>query len=386
MTRKKTIKTLVFLALIAAAGVGARRTILGPPWVELVRPQPRELVAEVYGNGTVDAKVTVNIASKIGGRLQEVLVEQGAVVERGQLLARLDDRELREQLRQAVAGTDKAAAAVGLESANLEKARANLGLAEKNVQRYRLLAAQELVARQEVEQYENVFQVASAESIRASASLATAKKEEAVSGAARESSRVRLADTLICAPFKGIVTRRDLEPGATVNPGVPILVVVDPQTVWVKANVDESLLKGISEGMAATITLRSGAGERIPGQVARLAWESDRVTEELEVDVAFTNPRPVFHLGEQAEVLITAGAKTASVTLPATVIQRLGKKCGVWTLAAGRLRYREVALGLHDRRGWVEVVSGLEPGAEVVAAAPEKMQQFKEGQQVRVRR
>lgn len=384
--QKPQKKHLLALAGILALGLLLRLTVFGPPKVQVVHLAKRDLVAQVYGNGTVEAKVVVNIASKITGRIAEVGADQGDMVKRGQVLAKLDPTELQAQANQAAATAEKAGATVALEQANLQKAQASLLLAEKNSKRFSALAAKELVSTQEAEQYETAFLVAREEAARAAAALNSAGRERTAATAALAASRSRLDDALILAPEDGVIIRRDLEPGATVTAGLPIFLLANPETVWVKANVDESQLKGVAPGQPATITLRSAPGEKFPGQVTRLAWESDRVTEELEVDVAFTPARKSFRLGEQAEVLIAAGARQGAPAIPEGALVARGKQRGVWVVANGRLRFQEVATGLEDPQGMIEITSGLAGNEAIALAAPEKMQKFGNGQKVRVRK
>ncbi|MDH5299200.1 MAG: efflux RND transporter periplasmic adaptor subunit [Desulfobulbaceae bacterium] len=381
---RKYKKVFIWLAALAAAAILLRLTVLGPERVRVVRAERRDLVARVYGNGTVEAKVVVNLASKITGRVREVAVDQGDTVRQGQLLALLDDGELREQVRQGEAGAAKAAAAMGLEAANLKKARATLALAEKNARRFGAMAAGEVVARIEAEQYETAFEVAREEVARATAALAAAGQEKDAAVAGVAVIRSRFADTRILAPTDGIIIRRELEPGATVTAGLPIFRLADPRTVWVKANVDESQLKGVVPGQPAEITLRSAPGEKLPGRVARLARESDRVTEDLEVNVAFTPVPAMFHLGEQAEVLITSAVRPAALSLPAAALASREGRRGVWTVAAGRLRFREIGVGIEDQRGWVEVTGPLAGNEMIVVADPVRRERFHDGQRVRV--
>ncbi|MFA6498744.1 MAG: efflux RND transporter periplasmic adaptor subunit, partial [Desulfurivibrionaceae bacterium] len=368
---------------ILALGFILRLTVFGPPKVQVVLLTKRDLTAQIYGNGTVEAKVVVNVASKITGRLAEVRVDQGDLVKRGQVLAKLDATELQAQAGQAIATAEKAAAAIALEEANLQKAQASLLLAEKNSKRFSALAAKELVSTQEAEQYETAFLVARQEAARAAAALNSAGRERSAATAAMAASRSRLDDTLILAPEDGVIIRRDLEPGATVTAGLPIFLLANPNTVWVKANVDESQLKGVVPGQPATITIRSAPGEKFPGRVSRLAWESDRVTEELEVDVAFTPALPHFRLGEQAEVLIASGARQGAMSLPKAALITRGNQRGVWVVADNHLQFREVITGIEDNH-FAEITSGLADQEAIALAVPEQLQKFSDGQKVRV--
>ncbi|MSM39390.1 MAG: efflux RND transporter periplasmic adaptor subunit [Geobacter sp.] len=377
-------KPLLWTAGIAVAVVVLKLTLLAPPQVKGVRPAARDLVAEVYGNGTVEAKVMVAVAPKINGRIVALFADQGDTVRRGQLLARLDNREFSEQVRQSEAMVQRARATGNLEKANLEKARATLALAERNAQRYRSLAEKNLVSRQEAEQYETACLVAREEVARAVAAVEAACQETATGSAGKEVARSRLADTEIYAPQDGIIVSRDLEHGAVAASGQSIFTMADPATVWVKANVDESLLAGIGVGKPAQISLRSAQQVAIPGHVARLARQSDRVTEELEVDVAFDKPRKDFRIGEQADVYITAAAKRGVLALPSAAVVSRGAQRGVWVVVDGRLAFRPVEIGIEERNGFSEIRKGLAATDLVAVAPPEAMARFRDGKRVRV--
>lgn len=328
---------LVLLALLKAA-------LFGAPKVKEVRLERRDLTARVYGNGTVEAKVVVGVSSKITGRIGELHADQGDRVKRGRLLARLENQELAEQLR---------------------KARATLELAARNARRYRNLADKDLVSRLEAEQYETAGRVAAAE---------------------ESAARSRLDDTLIAAPEDGLIVSRHLEKGAIVAPGQAIFSLVDPRTVWVKANVDESLLRGVAVGRKALISLRSAPGEEFPGEVVRVGHESDRVTEELVVDVAFTPPLKDFHLGEQADVYILDETRASARSLPSAAVVARGGSRGVWVIAGKRLEFRAVVAGAEDGRGFTEIVSGLEDGDRVALAPPALLGKLAGGMKVRAAR
>lgn len=311
---------LVLLALLKAAFFSA-------PKAREVRLERRDLTARVYGNGTVEAKVVVGVSSKITGRIVELHADQGDRVKRGRLLAKLENRDLAEQLR---------------------KAEATLELASRNARRYRNLADKDLVSRLEAEQHETAERVAAAEEAAA---------------------RSRLDDAFIAAPEDGLIISRHLEKGAIAAPGQAIFSLVDPRTVWVKANVDESLLRGVAVGRKALISLRSAPGTELPGTVVRVGHESDRVTEELVVDVAFTPPLEDFHLGEQADVHILGETRASAPSLPAAAVVARGGSRGVWVIAGRRREFRPVVAGVESADGFLEIVSGLVDGERV--ALPE---------------
>jgi HlyD family secretion protein len=382
LARKK--KYLIWVIVLVFAGVLVRLTLLAPLKVKVVTLEKRDLTAQVYGNGTVEAKVVVGVSSKITGRIIELYADQGDHVKRGQLLAKLENDDFIQQQHQSEAGVNRAAASMNVEQANLQKAKANLVLAEKNAQRYRTLADKNLVSKLEAEQYDNTYQVAREEVARSSAALESVRMEQWANRAGLGFAKSKVADTLIYAPQDGIIITRDLEKGATVSPGLAIFTLADPQMVWVKANVDESQLRGVTVGKKALITLRSSSNEQLPGQVARLGRESDRVTEELEVDVAFNEPLKNFRLGEQSDVYIVTVTKKDSPSLPSAAIVAREKKRGVWVVENGRLKYKEVTPGIIDRHNFTEIVTGLDGGERIAMAPSPDMAKFSDGMKVAV--
>jgi HlyD family secretion protein len=382
LTAKKSY--LVWPVVVLAAVIIIKMTVLAPTQVKTARVEKRDLTAQVYGNGTVEAKVVVGVSSKITGRIVELHADQGDQVKRGELLARLESDDLAHQEQQSQAGLSRSAANLNVEQANLQKAKANLVLAERNAVRFKTLAEKNLVSKLEAEQYDTACQVAREEVSRCQAAIDGVHMEQRAGRASLGFARSKVGDTLIYAPQDGVIITRDLEKGATVTPGMSIFTLADPRTVWIKANVDESQLKGVEIGKKAVISLRSSAGRQFPGQVARLGRQSDRVTEELEVDVAFTPPLQSFRLGEQSDLYITTSMKKGAPALPSAAIVSRDSKRGVWLVANGKLAFKPVTVGIEDRGNYSEIVSGLDDGARVALAPAAEMGKFKEGMKVRV--
>ena len=117
--------------------------------------------------------------------------------------------------------------------------------------------------------------------------------EQFLGGVAQEAryAETVLSHTRIVAPMDGIVIQRLVETGATVVPGTPIFKLVDPATVWVTARIDESVVGRLAPGLPAQIRLRTG--ETVPGQVARIAQQSDAATREITFKVAGLNQSQV---------------------------------------------------------------------------------------------
>ncbi len=400
----------------AAAGlVGAGVWLfMQPTTVTIASASVRDIAPAVQGVGTVEAKVVLRIAPKITGRLMAVLVDQGDGVRAGEVLARLDPAELAAQLQQAEASVQRARLAVGTQEVALRKGRvvvqvaeaavgrlrATEGLARANAERWRQLHTEGGVSRMELDARTTEAVVAAEEAQSAiaqrqaaaeelgtmQATLEMLRQEVRVAEAALAAAQARAGDTEIRSPLDGVVVSRELEAGAAVSPGSAILKVADLRTAWVTVHLDEREVAGIGVGDRAEITLRSLPGRRLPGRVARIQRESDRVTEELAVDIAFEERPLRLTLGEQAEAAIRPAGRVRVTAIPLASVVRTAEGAGAWVVADGRMHFRPLRLGAVDPAGWVEVVDGITPGAALVVAPGRLAQRSNEGRRVAVAR
>ena len=395
---------------LLAGGIAGALFFFRPPQVTVAVAAAREIAPVIQGVGTVEAKTVVRVSAKITGRLVSVLVDQGDTVRAGQLVATLDRAEQQAQVAQAEAAVQRARMAVIAQEVALRKAAAGVqaaeatvgrltateGLAKVNADRWRQLhqeggvsriemdvrVTEAIVAGQELRSVEAQRRVAEEEVAVGQAAVDTLRQEVRVAEAALAATRARQADTEVRSPLDGVVVLRELEAGATVNPGSGIFKVADPHTAWVTVHVDERDLGSLSVGDRAEISLRSLPGRSVPGRIARIQRESDRVTEQLAVDIALLERPERLTLGEQAEARIRPPARHGAVGVPLGALVRTADGPGVWTVVAGRLAYRPVRVGVLDPGGWVEALGGVREGDEVVVAPGRLADPRNEGRRV----
>ena len=389
--------------------------VLAVTAVETVTVAPAEFRAQVFGTGTVEARVSVEVGSKITGRVVRLLRDQGDVVERGELLALLENDDLRQQRDQAAFVQQRALESIRLTQANLARARASLAareaavaktvaaaeLARVTFDRVRRLHEREFVARQDLDVRATELRVAEADlrtvrgelaaleaDVRSGeAAVGMAEREVAAAGAALAVGESRLRDASIFAPFSGLVLSREVEPGAVIVPGVRLFRMVDPSTVWVRINLDESLLGAVRLGQPAEVTLRSRPGRTFRGEVVRIGEESDRIAEELSVEIRLLEA-PRLRVGEQADAtIITRLVAGARVVPAAALVQEGSGPSAVFVLENGGARRRPVTVADRDpRSGGLEIVSGIADGQRVVVGPRPYPSTLKEGQRLRAAR
>jgi HlyD family secretion protein len=357
---------LLLAGLVTAIGGFAAYAILSPIPVVIARAEADALV-QVFGLGTVEARIVSKVGFKLAGTLTELHADQGELVPAGAMLARLDTRE-----QEAMLG--KAKAAVAQAEANLAKANAAVAKAQAALTRARSVDERRHILLERGNVSIDAAEAAQAEREAAEAELAVTSSEAQVARAAIADARAQqdyestlLALHTLTAPYDALVMARLKELGSVLGPGEPVFTLIDPATVWALAYVDESRAGELRVGQPAEVVLRSRCGDRLTGRVARIDIESDRVTEERRVSVAFDRCPADFHLGEQAEVVITTGRLERALLVPEAAVVDAGGGAGmVWTIEDGRLNRRDVLLGHRLLDGRVEIAGGVPEGASVV--------------------
>jgi RND family efflux transporter MFP subunit len=271
--------------------------------------------------GNLIGAATVEAVPRINGRLQTVNVKLGDPVRRGQLLAKIEDREIQEQVRQAEASHEVA-------RATIRQRQADLTLAQTNLERNKNLLDRELLPRQTYDDTEARHQAALAQ-----LDLARAQFEQAKSRL--DELRINLSNTNILSPVDGFVGKRYLDPGATVGPNAPVASVVDIRSVRMVANLVEKDTKRIVAGTPAEVEVDAFPGEKFTGKVSRVAPVFDPATRTAEMEIEVPNPGFRLKPGMYARVQLTIGTKPDALTVPRNAVVDVEGKQGVFVAVSG---------------------------------------------------
>ncbi len=365
-------------ATTAAGGGRGRGAARAPMPVEFATATRAPLAERVLVVGNLIGAATVQAVPKINGRLQTVNVQLGDAVRRGQIIAKVEDREIQEQVRQAEA-------AYRVAEATIRQREADLKLAQTNLERNRSLLERQLLPKQTYDDTDARHQAALAQ-----LDLARAQFEQ--SKARLDELNINLANTVISSPVDGFVAKRFLDPGASVSPNVPVASVVDIHSVRMVANLVEKDVKRVTVGTRAAVEVDAFPGETFNGQVSRLAPVFDPATRTAEMEIAVPNPGYRLKPGMYARVQLTVSVRPDAITVPSNAIVTVSGKPGLFIAGepvAGRAeggatrgtggtapaagadaktmtaRFIAVETGIRDGDR-VEIVSGLKDGARVV--------------------
>ncbi len=367
-TNRKLLIGVAGVGLLAAAmlWLAFNRGPLAPVHVELAEVTEAELTDSVFGIGTVEARYAYLIGPTQAGRVLRVLVDHGDRVKAGQVLAEIDSVDLEQRLSGADAALQRARDAVLVAEAQEREAQSRHELARANAARYNDLAQKNFVSREAIEIRDNEARVTSAALEASRAALRAAQQDMERAGHDRGAVVKQLATLRLTAPVDGLVTAREAEPGNTVIAGQAVVRVIDPKSVWVRVRIDQARAAGLAPGLRAGIVLRSNSADTLGGKVARVEIQSDAVTEERVVAVAFDAP-PQLSLGELAEVTIYRGERVRGLAIPSAAVKRIGDQHGVWQAVDGKARFRVVKTGMQTLDGMTEVLDGLVAGDRVIA-------------------
>ncbi|MBM3528532.1 MAG: efflux RND transporter periplasmic adaptor subunit [Alphaproteobacteria bacterium] len=356
------------LVLVAIGGAYAFR---GGGTVTLrVAAAEKNVEVRVFGIGTVEAQVLSKVGFQTGGRIQAVHADQGDLVKAGTVLAKLDDDTQRAKVLKSEAARRQAAATLSRTQAQRQRVEATYKQKQSVNQRRQTLAGRGSVSQEAAEDAQSAEDAARGDLavVEADAAIAAGLQDDAAAQHRFEAAVLEQHE--LKAPFDARVIARHKEVGSIANPGEAVFTLIAPQSIWVRAHVDESLAGGLAAGQTAYVRLRSEGNRLVETQVVRIDQENDRTTEERRIYVRckVCDPQhPMRFLGEQAEVEIVKRVIAEGLFVPLTSVEGYDGRSGtVWAIRDGRLAKIRVNLGDRLLDGRVHVTSALPPGVSIV--------------------
>ncbi len=371
--RRRWWPWVVGLALLLAAGAAAYTGGMGGAQsvetVAVTAAYPSQALTLLNATGYVAAQRKAAVASKATGRLEWLGVMEGSRVRKDEVIARLENRDV-------AAGRDQAAANVKVAAANVEQARAEQRDADANLARSRDLAARNYISGATLD-------AAVARADKARAAVRSAEAALAAAQANLKVAEVALDQTLIKAPFDGVVLTKSANVGDNITPFSSaadtrgaVVTIADMDTLEVEADVSESSLARVKVGQPCEIQLDAVPGQRFPGVVHRLVPTVDRAKATLLVKIKFAERDARVLPDMAAKVAFLERAASAEERSPvpavpkAAVVEREGAKV-VFVVKDGRAQRVKVEGG-RALADFVEV-RGLAVGARVVLKPLDKI-------------
>ncbi len=310
-----------------------------------------EVVEYITVVGNLIGQATVDVVPRVAGRIETITAKLGDRVTRGQQIAKVEDRELQQQVKQAEQSLE-------VNRATLKQRESDLQLRKTTLGRQQALFEAKLSTRQTVEDAEAAYNSALAAVDLAQAQLTQTQ-------ARIEELRITLGNTNILSPVDGFVGRRNLDPGAFAGANTVILQVVDISTVRMVANLVEKDFKRITQGVEAEVEVDAFPGEKFSGTVSRVAPVFDAATRTASMEIEVPNPGFRLKPGMYARVRLTAERKTGVLTVPrGSVVDSDGRR-GVFLPDGQTAKFQPVVTGIQDAER-IEILEGLTEGQRVI--------------------
>ena len=369
-SRRKLWYVLAAVAVVAAVLAWRSFNSAVPVQTVTVESPTSASGAVLNASGYVVARRLATVSSKVTGRVAEVLFEEGAEVEAGQVLARLERSTVDAQLNVSASSAEAA-------RRNLREIEVRLADARRTLERNRSLVERKLVA-------QSVLDSSEAEVAALSARLAAARAEVDVAVAQVGLGKQELADLEIRAPFKGVVISKDAQPGEMVSPmsagggftRTGVATIVDMDSREVEVDVNESYINRVSAGQKVECVLDAYPDLKIPAHVISIVPTADRqkATVRVRIGLDQLDPRILPDMGIKVS-FFEDGAQSAlknALLVPGNAIVTEGEASYAWVVRDGKVEKRAVKTGAATD-GQVPVTDGLTDGESIVVDAPKRL-------------
>lgn len=304
-----------------------------------IQAQSSDQHAQTFA-GEVRARQEMNLSFRVAGKVQQRFVDNGARVKAGQVLARLDDRDL--LLQNQMSG------------ASVQALKADRDLARAELLRYQGLVEKQLVSK-------SLF-----ESKQAQANAAQARYQQAVAQSAVNANQAAYA--VLSAPVSGVISKRLVEAGQVVAAGQTAFIFAADGARDVAITVAEKHLPSLSIGQTVWVELWTKPGQRYPAKIREIAASADEITRTYAVRVALDDQQALTQLGQSARVLLS-NRQSSILFVPLSALTEMNGKPAVWVIDEkdGSLHKRAVRVRLYGAQA-AEIDQGISANDWIVQA------------------
>ena len=336
---------------------------------------------EVVGSLVAEDEVTVS--SQGSGNLEDITVDLGSAVRRGQVIARLDQRELKLKVDQAQGTLHQAEARLGIKRGERidpqKQPDVRLAFAALERARYDLNASRSLaesgdISKQQLDVYQKTLDQAEA---RYQAALENVRNLEAIieeKRAALDLTAKQLTDTQIVSPINGVVKEKAASRGEYLQPGKAIVTIVQIDPLRLRVDIPEYAAASVKTGQTLTLTVEAFPGRTFNGRVVRIAPSLNEQTRALTVEAQVANPGNQLRPGMFAKSNLVTTKDAMAVMVPRRAVQTIAGLNKVFVIENGRSSERLVKLGAIDG-DLIEVIEGVKSGELVAISNLDKLQE-----------
>jgi len=324
------------------------------------------LIKPVEFSGILTPDQTVNVYSQQTGHATQVTVSVGDKVKAGQLLVKIDSRELNAQLAEAEASMRSVEDQASQAQVGISTAKANLDLAQKSFDRISALYKTQAVPKNQMDDVQNKLELAQ------SAYQNAQKQYQLLSGsglaqakARIELIQVQISNTTIASPIDGVVTNKNVNPGELVTTGAPVMTVADTSTLKLQGTVSQDAVPLMSMGQKVQVRVDGLPNVKYEGTITQIGPVAVSTGQYFPVVVSLKNNGSLLAgMTAMSSFNLTA---PQSVVIPASAVQKDGHDSYVYVVKNGTVTRTRVEVGIQNSTD-ITVASGLAAG-DVVATS-----------------
>lgn len=323
-----------------------------PMTVDTAPASRQEIIDYVTVVGNLIGESTVDVAPRVNGRIESINVRLGDRVTKGQVIAKMENFDVREQVKQAEASLE-------LARATARQREFDLKASQTTLERQKNLYDRQLQTKQTLEDAEARYNASMAQ-------VDVAKAQVMQTQARLDELKITLGNTTILSPSEGFVGKRNLDPGAFAGANTAVVSIVDISSVRLVANLVEKDFRRVTPGIEAQVEVDAFPGEKFSGKVSRVAPVFDSATRTATMEIEVPNPGYRLKPGMYARVQLTVDRRPDALAVPRAAVVDVEGKRGVYLVDDGNVaRFAPVRTGLQDAVR-VEILEGLNEGQRVI--------------------
>jgi HlyD family secretion protein len=394
------IITLIIMVTSMISGCGSKTPVETEPEktvpVKVTLSQTEDLPEYQSFPGKVVAVDEVSLSPKMGGKVEQILVKEGESVKAGQVLIKLEQKDVASQANQAQAGYDAALAHLSslekgqlpqqiaqLESA-VNQAEANYNNAKENYDRMKELLDEGAISKQQFEGIELQYNVAKEqyESATTQLTLTLTKEKTAPESISAAQAQVKQAEAMVSAantaldnclitsPIDGIVGAISATVGQMASPGYPVATVGNLNSVEIQISVTEDRVNGLKTGQKAEVTVDAASDSVFKGEIVSVSPFKDPMTQVYPVKILVRNEKGLLKSGMFARVKLMVALHSQVVTVPEDAVVSYDGNKIVYTLENGLAKANAVETG-PTSMGRIVITKGLASGKNIIIEGQE---------------
>lgn len=339
----------------APAAAPEKKAVLELSSGDVAAVDARSLAVSLPLSGSLAPLSSATIKSKVSGVVEATTLQEGMAVQAGQVLARIDQADLRARLQQ--------------QQALLDEAQAKLAMATKNETNSQALLAQKYISQNAYDATQNTVELARA-NVKSAAAMV-------------ELARIALNDGVIKAPIDGVVSKRHVQAGEKLALDMPVYSIVNLSELILEAQVPAAEIPRVKVGQDVRFRVDGFAQRDFHGQVARINPSTEAGSRAMLVYITVKNEDSALRAGMFAKGTIVTDRSPVAPVVPLAAIRtdKEGRQI-VYKVEQGKLLAQPVRIGLrNEEEGYAEVVDGLARGAHVIVS---RLDSLKPGTAVRL--